>query len=189
MRPVTSRSIRSVLQNRRSTRASWLRCRAVLTVLSRRPCSMNRDTRSWESPCSYMIMASLYRPKGLLCRRGYSRRAPSPDGSASRIMCSITKAGFTMVMQDFADSYLRGETRSPACCNQTVKFTDLLKTARDLGADCLATGHYVQRIDADGSAELHRGADPSKDQSYFLFATTPDSARLSSLSAWRDEQG
>ena len=79
------------------------------------------------------------------------------------------------VMQDFADSYLRGETPIPCVrCNQTVKFTDLLKTARDLGADCLATGHYVQRIDADGSAELHRGADPSKDQSYFLFATTPD---------------
>ena len=79
------------------------------------------------------------------------------------------------VMQDFADSYLRGETPIPCVrCNQTVKFTDLLTTARDLGADCLATGHYVQRLDGDAGAELHRGSDPSKDQSYFLFATTPD---------------
>ena len=78
------------------------------------------------------------------------------------------------VMQDFADSYLRGETPIPCVrCNQTVKFTDLLKTARDLQADCLATGHYVQRVDGANGAELHRGADPAKDQSYFLFATTP----------------
>ncbi|MDA7792230.1 tRNA 2-thiouridine(34) synthase MnmA [bacterium] len=79
------------------------------------------------------------------------------------------------VMQDFADSYLRGETPIPCVrCNQTVKFSDLLTTARDLGADCLATGHYVQRVDGAGGAELHRGADAGKDQSYFLFATTPD---------------
>ncbi|MGC6452968.1 MAG: tRNA 2-thiouridine(34) synthase MnmA [Candidatus Puniceispirillaceae bacterium] len=79
------------------------------------------------------------------------------------------------VMQDFADSYMRGETPIPCVrCNQTVKFTDLLTTARDLGADCLATGHYVQRVDTSGGAELHRGSDPAKDQSYFLFATTPD---------------
>ena len=78
------------------------------------------------------------------------------------------------VMQDFADSYLRGETPIPCVrCNQTVKFTDLLKTARDLQADCLATGHYVQRVDGANGAELHRSADPAKDQSYFLFATTP----------------
>ena len=79
------------------------------------------------------------------------------------------------VMQDFADSYLRGETPIPCVrCNQTVKFTDLLATARELGADCLATGHYVRRVDGDGGPELHRGADAGKDQSYFLFATTPD---------------
>jgi len=79
------------------------------------------------------------------------------------------------VMQDFADSYLRGETPIPCVrCNQTVKFIDLLTTARELGADCLATGHYVRRVEGDGGAELHRGADPGKDQSYFLFATTPD---------------
>ncbi|MDC1156881.1 tRNA 2-thiouridine(34) synthase MnmA [Alphaproteobacteria bacterium] len=79
------------------------------------------------------------------------------------------------VMQDFADSYLRGETPIPCVrCNQTVKFTDLLKTARDLEADCLATGHYVQRIAGDDGPRLLRGADPAKDQSYFLFATTAE---------------
>ena len=77
------------------------------------------------------------------------------------------------VMEDFADSYLRGETPIPCVrCNQTVKFTDLLRTARDLQADCLATGHYVQRADGDDGPRLLRGADPTKDQSYFLFATT-----------------
>ncbi len=79
------------------------------------------------------------------------------------------------VMEDFADSYLRGETPIPCVrCNQTVKFTDLLVTARDLGADCLATGHYVQRIETDHGVSLAKGADPAKDQSYFLFATTPE---------------
>lgn len=78
------------------------------------------------------------------------------------------------VMDDFADSYLRGETPIPCVrCNQTVKFRDLLATARDLGADALVTGHYVQRIEGPGGPELHRGVDPGKDQSYFLFATTP----------------
>jgi tRNA-specific 2-thiouridylase len=79
------------------------------------------------------------------------------------------------VMQDFADSYLRGETPIPCVrCNQTVKFTDLLATARDLGADCLATGHYAQRLETGRTVSLVRGADPAKDQSYFLFATTPE---------------
>ena len=79
------------------------------------------------------------------------------------------------VMDDFADSYLRGETPIPCVrCNQTVKFTDLLATARDLGAQCLATGHYVRRDAKDGRATLLRGIDDTKDQSYFLFATTPD---------------
>ena len=79
------------------------------------------------------------------------------------------------VMQDFADSYLRGQTPIPCVrCNQTVKFTDLLATARELGADCLATGHYVQRLETDHGLALARGADPTKDQSYFLFATTAE---------------
>ncbi|MDG3443172.1 tRNA 2-thiouridine(34) synthase MnmA [Nitrospirillum amazonense] len=77
------------------------------------------------------------------------------------------------VMQDFADSYLRGETPIPCVrCNQRVKFRDLLDQARDLGAEALATGHYVRRVQGANGAELHRAADPAKDQSYFLFATT-----------------
>lgn len=79
------------------------------------------------------------------------------------------------VIDDFVETYLAGETPIPCVrCNQSVKFKDLLKTAQDLGADVLATGHYVQRVMADGRAELHRGADPDKDQSYFLFATTQE---------------
>ena len=80
------------------------------------------------------------------------------------------------VMDDFVETYLAGSTPIPCVrCNQSVKFKDLLATARDLGADCMATGHYVQRIVNDaGKAELHRGADPDKDQSYFLFATTQE---------------
>jgi tRNA-specific 2-thiouridylase len=78
------------------------------------------------------------------------------------------------VIEDFADAYARGETPIPCVrCNETVKFRDLLATARDLGADALATGHYVRRIDGHHGPELHRAADPSRDQSYFLFATTP----------------
>ncbi|QYE34435.1 tRNA 2-thiouridine(34) synthase MnmA [Polymorphobacter sp. PAMC 29334] len=77
------------------------------------------------------------------------------------------------VVEEFADSYLRGETPVPCIrCNQTVKFRDLLAVARDLGAECLATGHYVRRIEGHHGAELHRGIDPAKDQSYFLYATT-----------------
>jgi tRNA-specific 2-thiouridylase len=79
------------------------------------------------------------------------------------------------VMDDFADSYLAGETPIPCVkCNQSVKFNDLLATARELEADVMATGHYVQRVMKDGRAELHAGADNGKDQSYFLFATTQD---------------
>ena len=79
------------------------------------------------------------------------------------------------VMEDFADTYLAGATPIPCVrCNQTVKFKDLKRVAEDLGADCLATGHYVQRIEGPNGAELHRAADASKDQTYFLFATTRD---------------
>ena len=80
------------------------------------------------------------------------------------------------VVDDFVETYLAGATPIPCVrCNQSVKFKDLLATARDLGADCMATGHYVQRrVGADGRAEMHRGADPDKDQSYFLFATTQE---------------
>jgi tRNA-specific 2-thiouridylase len=77
------------------------------------------------------------------------------------------------VVERFADEYTRGRTPIPCVsCNQGVKFTDLLALARDLGADCLATGHYVRRLEGRSGPELHRAADPARDQSYFLFATT-----------------
>lgn len=77
------------------------------------------------------------------------------------------------VMDYFADSYLAGETPIPCIrCNQTVKFRDMFAMAKDLGAEALATGHYVQRVIGDHGPELHQGVDPSRDQSYFLFTTT-----------------
>ncbi len=80
------------------------------------------------------------------------------------------------VIDDFVDTYLKGETPIPCVrCNQTVKFRDLLKVAKDLNADCLATGHYIQRIVREnGVSEMHRAVDVTKDQSYFLFATTQE---------------
>ena len=77
------------------------------------------------------------------------------------------------VIDHFADEYMAGRTPIPCVrCNMGVKFTDLFRLARELGADCLATGHYVRRVEGAAGAELHRAADPARDQSYFLFATT-----------------
>ncbi len=79
------------------------------------------------------------------------------------------------VIDEFADSYLGGATPVPCIrCNERVKFKDLLETAKDLEADCMATGHYIQRMVGDRGPELHTAADPAKDQSYFLFSTTPE---------------
>ena len=79
------------------------------------------------------------------------------------------------VIDEFADSYLGGATPVPCIrCNERVKFKDLLATARDLGADCMATGHYIQRKIGNQGAELHAAADPTRDQSYFLFPTTQE---------------
>lgn len=84
------------------------------------------------------------------------------------------------VMDEFADSYMQGETPIPCIrCNQRVKFRDLLETARDLGADCLATGHYVQRVmgetaNGERRAQMLKGRDPRRDQSYFLYTTTQE---------------
>ena len=79
----------------------------------------------------------------------------------------------TGVIDTFVDEYARGRTPIPcALCNQGVKFTDLIAFARELGADCLATGHYVRRVRNSGRVELHKGADPRRDQSYFLYGTT-----------------
>ncbi len=84
------------------------------------------------------------------------------------------------VIDEFADSYLAGATPVPCIrCNERVKFKDLLETAKDLDADCMATGHYIQRKLGANGPELHRAADAARDQSYFLFSTT--SAQLSYL--------
>ncbi|GGZ00152.1 tRNA 2-thiouridine(34) synthase MnmA [Novosphingobium colocasiae] len=77
------------------------------------------------------------------------------------------------VVERFADDYLAGRTPIPCIrCNMGPKFTDLLAMARDLGADCLATGHYVRRVETPAGAQLHRATDPARDQSYFLYGTT-----------------
>jgi tRNA-uridine 2-sulfurtransferase len=77
------------------------------------------------------------------------------------------------VIEEFADSYRRGETPVPCIrCNERIKFRDLLATARDLGADALATGHYARRVRGSAGAELHRARDTARDQSYFLYRTT-----------------
>ncbi|MCA3436552.1 MAG: tRNA 2-thiouridine(34) synthase MnmA [Rhodobacter sp.] len=79
------------------------------------------------------------------------------------------------VIDEFADAYLAGATPVPCIrCNERVKFRDLLATARDLDADCMATGHYIQRRIGAGGPELHRAADANRDQSYFLFSTTAE---------------
>lgn len=79
------------------------------------------------------------------------------------------------VIDGFADEYLQGRTPIPCIrCNMGPKFTDLFKMARDLGADCLATGHYVRRVTGEAGPEMHRAHDPARDQSYFLYATTED---------------
>jgi tRNA-specific 2-thiouridylase len=79
------------------------------------------------------------------------------------------------VIEEFAESYLAGATPVPCIrCNERVKFRDLMETARDLDADCMATGHYIRRLEGAHGPELHMAADPARDQSYFLFSTTPD---------------
>lgn len=79
------------------------------------------------------------------------------------------------VIDEFADSYLAGATPVPCIrCNERVKFKDLLETARDLEADCMATGHYIQRKMGVAGPELHAAADAARDQSYFLFSTTAE---------------
>jgi tRNA-uridine 2-sulfurtransferase len=79
------------------------------------------------------------------------------------------------VIESFAESYVAGETPVPCVtCNQQIKFRDLLETAKELGADALATGHYIERREGARGPELVRPADPERDQSYFLFATTAE---------------
>lgn len=87
------------------------------------------------------------------------------------------------VIDDFVETYLAGATPIPCVrCNQRIKFDRLLEKAKLLGADILATGHYVRKVQgADGTAEMHRGLSPQKDQSYFLFTTTPEQLAFSAF--------
>jgi tRNA-specific 2-thiouridylase len=96
----------------------------------------------------------------------------------------------TNVIQDFADSYARGETPIPCIrCNEKVKFADLMQTARELGAAAMATGHYVRRIETPEGAQLHAAADTARDQSYFLFATTQNQLEKPAVRAIAAELG
>jgi tRNA-uridine 2-sulfurtransferase len=103
-----------------------------------------------------------------------ARRVAETMGFAHYVL-DYENAFKAAVIDEFADSYLAGATPVPCIrCNERVKFKDLLETARDLDADCMATGHYIQRKMGLTGPELHRAADAARDQSYFLFSTKPD---------------
>ena len=103
----------------------------------------------------------------------YDARAAAASLGIAHYVLDYESRFSAAVMEDFADAYLRGETPVPCIrCNQTVKFHDLAEIARELSCEALATGHYVRRIAGPAGPELHRAIDASRDQSYFLFATT-----------------
>ena len=117
------------------------------------------------------------RRKGACCAGQdiYDARRVADDLDIPHYVLNYERRFRDNVIEPFAASYARGETPIPCVlCNQTVKFRDLLATARDLGADALATGHYVRRRLGTSGPELHRAVDAGRDQSYFLFATTRD---------------
>jgi tRNA-specific 2-thiouridylase len=129
------------------------------------------------------ITLQLYASAGVSARKG-ACCAGADIADARRVAQSLGIAHYVLdyearfakaVVADFADTYARGHTPIPCVrCNQKVKFADLLDTARELGAEAMATGHYVRRLEGAGGPELHAAADPVRDQSYFLFATTRD---------------
>ena len=126
--------------------------------------------------------AGAARKKGACCAGQdiYDARRVAETLGIAHYVLDYEKRFKERVMADFAQSYARGETPIPCVrCNERIKFADLMDTARELGAAALATGHYVQRIEGANGPELHRAVDSSRDQSYFLFATTP--AQLSFL--------
>ena len=131
--------------------------------------------RWWASRCSSTTTAPRPSASAPAARARISRdaRAASERLGIAHYVLDYESRFRESVIDDFADAYLRGETPIPCVrCNQTVKFRDLMEVAADLGAEALATGHYVRRtVGADGP-ELRRGLDPSRDQSWFLFATT-----------------
>ena len=176
----------SICPATRPATASSSRCRAASIRRSPRPLLARAGSKSSASRCSFTTTAPRpgARAPAAPGRTSTTRRA-SPSGSASRITCSITRARFrAAVIEDFAESYRRGETPVPCIrCNQRIKFRDLLATARDLGADALATGHYVApgaRAGRAGTApRARRGARPE------LFPLSHDArrARFPALSA------
>ena len=119
--------------------------------------------------------AALAKKKGACCAGQdiYDARRVADRLSIPHYVLDYEERFRRHVMDDFAASYARGETPIPCVrCNERVKFADLLETAKKLGADALATGHYVRRVEGANGAELHTAADLLRDQSYFLFATT-----------------
>ena len=115
--------------------------------------------------------------KGACCagRDIHDARRVAEDMGFPHYVLDYENAFREAVIDEFADSYLAGATPVPCIrCNERVKFRDLLETAKDLDADCMATGHYIQRLSGDAGPELHRAADAARDQSYFLFSTTSE---------------
>jgi tRNA-specific 2-thiouridylase len=129
------------------------------------------------------ITLQLYASAGQPARKG-SCCAGADIADARRVAAKMGFAHYVLdyeerfrknVIQDFADSYAKGETPIPCVrCNERVKFADLLDTARELGAAAMATGHYVRRVVGPNGPELHAARDSARDQSYFLFTTRPD---------------
>ena len=125
-----------------------------------------------------LYSAASSRPSGKTCCAGqdiYDAREVADTLGIPHYVLDMEARFREAVIEDFADSYLAGQTPTPCIrCNQSVKFTDLVSAARDLGAAALATGHYVQRRMGKNGPELARARDLAKDQSYFLFATTDE---------------
>jgi tRNA-specific 2-thiouridylase len=129
-----------------------------------------------------LYSAASARKKGTCCagRDIYDARRVAEKLDIAHYVLDYEERFKERVIDDFVDTYARGETPVPCVrCNERVKFADLLETARELGADALATGHYVRKVAGRDGPELHTAADTRRDQSYFLFATT--SAQLEFL--------
>ena len=127
------------------------------------------------------ITLQLYASDGQPKRKGsccagqdiYDARSAAQTLGIAHYVLDYTERFRKSVMEDFAATYARGETPIPCVrCNETVKFRDLLNAAKDVGAQALVTGHYIQRVNGPSGPELRRARDASRDQSYFLFATT-----------------
>ena len=123
------------------------------------------------------LYSSLPQKKGACCAGQdiYDARRVAEKLGIAHYVLDYEERFRARVIADFADTYARGETPIPCVrCNERIKFGELMESARSFGADALATGHYVRRMDGDHGVELHRAIDESRDQSYFLFATTPE---------------